>query len=235
MVNDSEHSADRVIVDIGSANRLAAVTGIVLFGLFMTGGIYTAVDTQDTTISVIGYCVAGLFAVPLIILLRLLPVLFRSCGLAFSHSGLQYWEGRNQLLIPWHEVAAIGIGYEQPPELPSLTTSFEDAVKSYAAGKAKETLKVDGKRRIAVEIFPIDAHAVAGQPLLCRYRSEQTPPAEELHSVRWRLPIPPVVGVAGGIERGVRTFHPDRWLGWFARPWSGGALVGRRRLDPSES
>jgi hypothetical protein len=113
---------------------------------------------------------------------------------------------------------------EQPPDLPSLPLSVQGAIRDYVGDKIKSAVKLDGKRSIAVEIFPVDPAAAARHAILTRYRREQPAPAAGLPPVRWRLPLPPVVGVARGVERGVRTFQEQRWLGWFARPWTGGLV-----------
>ena len=211
-------------VDIGRASVVAIVMAAVLLGGLAAGGVYAALDTQDMKVRVIGFSVAVLFATPLGVMLVVLPKLFQPRGLVFDSDGVRYWRGNTWLLLAWHEVAAVGIGYEQPPELPSLSLSLEDAVKGYVTDKLKDALKIDGKRRIAVEIFPTDPHAVQRHPILARYRREQQPPVAGLSPVRWRLPLPPVLGVARSVERGMRTFQQHRWLGWFARPWSGGLI-----------
>jgi hypothetical protein len=217
-------SADSVTVDIGRASILAIVMAVVVLGGLAAAGLYAALDTRDSTERAIGFGVAILFASPVVLMLAVLPKLRRPRGLAFDRDGVHYWQGSTSLLLAWHEVAAIGIGYEQPPELPSLSLSLEDAVKGYVADKLKDALKIDGKRRVAVEIFPADPQAVQRYPILARYRREQQPPAAGLSPVRWRLPLPPVLGVARGVERGMRSFQQQRWLGWFARPWSGGLI-----------
>jgi hypothetical protein len=109
--------------------------------------------------------------------------------------------------------------------VPSLPLSVQDALKDYVADKIKDAVKLDNKRRVALEIFPVDPAAVERHTLLTRYRREQQPPATGLPGVRWRLVLPPVMGVARGVERGVRTFQAQRWLGWFARPWTGGLSI----------
>jgi hypothetical protein len=217
-------SADSVKVDIGRASIIAIVMAVVVLGGLAAAGVYAALDTQDSKERVIGFGVAVLFATPLVLMLVVLPKLLQPRGLVFDADGVRYWRGSTWLLLAWHEVAAVGIGYEQPPDLPSLNLSLEDAVKGYVTDKLKDAMKIDGKRRIAVEIFPADPQAVQRHPILARYRREQQPPVAGLPSVRWRLPLPPVLGVARSVERGMQTFQQQRWLGWFARTWSGGLI-----------
>ena len=189
----------------------------------LTGGaVYTAVTTTDTAVRVIGSVIGAMFGLILVAFVVATPRLLRRRGLEFDGQGLHFWYGDGRALLTWPEVAAVGIGYEQPPDTPGLPLSVQDAIKDYVADRVKDAVKLDGKRSIAVEIFPADPAAVQRHAILARYRREQAPPYQGLPVVRWRLPLPPVVGVARGVERGVRTFQAQRWLGWFARPWSGG-------------
>jgi hypothetical protein len=211
-----------VRVDLGRASAVAILLTVVIFGALTAAGVYAAVDATETAVTVIGYTIAGLCGLVLLLLLVALPKLLRRRGLEFDDRGLHYWQGDERMLLPWAEIAAVGVGYEQPPEVPSLPLSVQDAIKDAVADKIKDAVKLDDKRRVALEIFPADPAAADRQPLLTPFRKEQAPPAPGLPPVRWRLVLPPVLGVARAAERGVRTSAPQRWLGWFARPWTGG-------------
>jgi hypothetical protein len=213
-----------VRVDIGRASIVAVIVAVLLLGGLGVAGVYAAIDTTDAAVRVIGAVIGGLFLLLLLGFLLAIPRLVRRRGLEFDPSGVHFWYGDERVSLAWPEIAAIGIGYEQPPNVPSLPLTVQDAIKDYVADKLKDAVKLDGKRSIAAEIFPVDPSTMDRYPILARYRREQPPPAAGLPPVRWRLPLPPVVGVARGIERGVRTFQGPRWLGWFARPWSGGLV-----------
>jgi len=213
-----------VRVNIGRASVVAVVVGVLLLAGLTAAGAYAAVDAAETGVRVIGWVFAGLFGAVLLFFLAAVPKLLRPRGLEFDPGGVRFWYGDERVALAWPEVAAIGIGYEQPPDVPNLPLSVQDAIKDYVADKVKDAVKLDGKRSVAVEIFPADPAAVGRYPILARYKREQPPPYAGLPPVRWRVPLPPVVGVARGIERGVRTFQGQRWLGWFARPWTGGLV-----------
>jgi hypothetical protein len=214
--------AQSIKVDIGRASAVAVVMAVLVFAALGAGGVYAAVDSQETGVRVIGYVIAGLCGLLLLAFVTAIPRLLKRRGLEFDGHGVHFWYGQERVLLPWSEVAAVGIGYEQPPDLPTLPLSVQGAVQDYLGGKIKEAVKLDGKRSVAVEIFPVDPAATTRHPILAGYRREQPAPAAGLPAQRWRLPLPPVVGVARGVERGVRTFQEQRWLGWFARPWTGG-------------
>jgi hypothetical protein len=223
-VTTGSGSTGSIKVDIGRASAVAVVMAVLVFAALGAGGVYAALDSAETGVRVIGYVIAGLSGLMLLAFVTAIPRLLKRRGLEFDGQGVHFWYGQERLVLPWPEVAAVGIGYEQPPGTPSLPLSVQDAIKDYVADKVKDAVKLDGKRSIAVEIFPADPAAAARHPILARYRREQPAPAAGLPGVRWRLPLPPVVGVARGVERGVRTFQEQRWLGWFARPWTGGLV-----------
>jgi hypothetical protein len=215
-------------VNIGRASAIAVVMALVLFSAMGAGGVYAALDSTETAVRVIGYTIAAVCALLLLLFLIAMPRLLKRRGLEFDADGVRFWYGDESVALPWPEVAAVGIGYEQPPHVPNLPLSVQDAIKDYVADKVKDAVKLDGKRSIAVEIFPVDPAATQRHRILAGYRREQAPPVAGLPPARWRLPLPPVVGVARGVERGVRTFQGQRWLGWFARPWTGGLVRPRR-------
>jgi hypothetical protein len=208
-----------VKVDLKRASVITILIGAVLFALLAAGGVYAALDAPDRATRIVGFCVAGLFTLPLVMMAFALKRLLQPRGLHFDERGIHYWQGESSLLLPWDEVAAVGIGYEQPPNLPSIPSSIEDAVAGFVKEKIKEAVKLDDKRRFAVEIFPVDAAFADRYPLIARYRREQQPPAAGLPALRWRLLIPPLAGAARDIGRGVQTYRPQLWIGWFARPW----------------
>lgn len=218
-IGDSQYSPGAVKVDIGRANIIALVLAILIFGGLVWAGVYAAINNQDTRERIIGAVFAVFFAIPFLLVLRGARRVMKPSGLVFDARGIHYWQGTSTTMVAWEEIAAVGIGYEQPPSMPSLPASLEDAVKGYVQDKVKDALKVDGKRRIAVEIFPFLPERVDGYPALARFKRTYQAPAAGLPSVRWRMPLPPVYGVAHSITRGAQTFQPQRWLGWFARPW----------------
>jgi len=208
--NTSEARA--VTVDLGRGSLVAVAIGVPLYALSCGAALYAAFDTDQTAVTVIGGFFAVVFGLPLLVMLLNLRKLLAPRGLVFDARGVRYWQGASSCLLPWEAVAAVGIGYEQPPSLPSL--SLQDLLKD----RIVDAL-VDPRRRIAVEIFPVDPGTVELQPALRRYRREGQAPAEGLPRLRWRLPLPPYSGLVARVTEGVQSFQPQRWLGWFARPW----------------
>jgi hypothetical protein len=201
-----------VKVDLKRASVITILIGSALCLVLSAAGVYAALDTDDKATRIVGFVIAGMFALPLLMIVFSLPRLLQPRGLDFDERGIHYWQGDSRLLLPWPELAAVGIGYEQPPSLPSIT------VEDYLKGKLEDALKLDGKRRFAVEIFPHPGVAER-YPLMSKFRREQAPPHQDLPAIRWRILVPPMAGAVRAIGNGVQTYQPRAWLGWFARPW----------------
>jgi len=205
---------EAVKVDISRGSIVTILIGAPLCGLLSAAAVYAALDAEDNVTRGIGFFFAVFFAVPALMMMVGLPKLIRPRGLVFDAHGVHYWQGTSSTLVPWDELAAVGISYEEPPKLPVVSAG------EYVAGKILESAKLD-KRRVAVEIFPKDPQSVARYRILAGYRREQSAPSAALPTLRWRVPIPPLSGLAANIEKGVQTFRQQAWVGWFARPWGG--------------
>jgi hypothetical protein len=205
--------AGAVKVDIGRGSLIAVLILIPICTLLSGACVYVALDAPDRGTAVIGSCFAAFFGAPVLIALVTLRKLLRPRGLAFDGRGVHYWEGSSWTLVAWQDIAGIGIGYEEPPEF---------TARQHLANQLLDQLKIERRRKIAVEIFPADPKSIERQPSLMRYRRDQKAPTEKLPSVRWRLLLPPAPGLTAKVTQGVESFQPARWLGWFARPWRGG-------------
>jgi hypothetical protein len=220
-----------VTVDIGRASTVSVGVGAVLLALLTAASVYAVIDADETAVAVVGSVFAVLFGLMFLFLLVSLPKVLQPRGLVFDGAGLHTWHGSAWDLVTWAEIAALGIGYEQPPDVPKLPTSLLDAAGGVVEDKLKQALKFDDKRKVALEIFPVDARCFERHPSLVRYRKSGPVPTlaqpdtvalPALLPERWRVGLPPALGVAKATEHGARTFATPRWLGWFARPWTGG-------------
>jgi hypothetical protein len=213
---DTRFGSGAIKVDLGRGSAIAIAIGVPLLALTEFGFVYVVIDTDDTGTKIVGLVFAAIFGLLLLFVLMMLPHVWKPRGLAFNERGVHYWERDTSNFLGWESIAAIGIGYEQPPELPVI--SLED----FVGNKIKEGLKIDHKRALGVEIFPADPSVLDKQPLLVRYRREQEPPSPNLPAARWRIPLPPAPGLVAKVKQGVETHQPARWLGFFKRPWRGG-------------
>jgi hypothetical protein len=213
-------------VRVGLGRSNAVVTLCVLaFLCLVVGTAAKGAITSTGSARVLGAGIAVVFAVPLVMMLRAIPRFLARRYVVLDAMGLHVLHGKEAVSLPWPEVFAVGLGYEQAPAAKqSLPTSVEDVkgiVKDYTVDKVSEALQVSDKRRIVLEIIPARPDAPERYRKLKPYWKHQPPPWAGLPPQQWAFPLPPVVSIAHDVERGVRTFQPQRWLGWYPRPWSG--------------
>lgn len=197
---------------------------LVFLGLLVGVAGYSAARSDYSSGRLLGFAIAGLFTIPLVMLLFRLPRMLSPRSVIIDPAGLTIRHGGEQVVLPWQQLVAVGFGYEQAdPEPHKIPGGAQEIATDYLAGKAQEALQVSDKRRIAMEIYPVRPDAAAWFPKLQPYWQQQLyPPRAGLPPFGWRFPLPPVVSIAQAIDHGVGTFQPHRRLGWYARPWSGG-------------
>lgn len=216
---------NHVKVGLGHSNVVVtACLLIFLCGLVGSFGYAAWTGTGPARFVWVGLATA--FAIPLVMLLRTLPTFLGRRYVVIDASGIHLLHGSQTVSLPWTEVMAVGLGYEQAPVenkgLPLSMDAIQDRVKDYAVDKASEALQVSQRRRIALEILTPDPSAVGRYPKLKPYWKHRPPPWAGLPPTQWRFPLPPVVAIAQQVEWGMQTFAwPGRWLGWYPRPWSG--------------
>jgi hypothetical protein len=213
-----------VRVGLGRSNAVVTVC-VLAFLCLVVGTAAKGALTSTGSARVLGAGIGLVFAVPLVMMLWALPKFLARRYVVLDVVGLHIQHGRREVVVPWSDVYAVGLGYEQAAaERAAIPTSVDDLkgiVKDYTVDKVSEALEVSDKRRIALEIMPARPDVAQRYPKLKPYWKHQPPPWAGLPPEQWRFPLPPVVAIAQEVERGVRTFQPRRWLGWYPRPWSG--------------
>jgi hypothetical protein len=211
-------------VGLGRSNAVVTVLLLGFLGWVVWAGAHGAWTSTETSARVLGVGFAVAFAIPLVMLLRFLPRFLSPRYVVVDEAGVAIQQGKQTVVVAWHEVTAIGIGYEiEPPtsgKIPNSLGGLTDAAKGYLADQVSEALQISGKRRLVLEIFPVRPDAVDLVPRLKPYWKSLPPPAAGLPEWGWRFPLPPVVSIAQQIAGGLRSRAPRHWLGWFERPWS---------------
>ena len=214
-------------VGLGRSNVVVVLAVAAFLAGITVAGIAGSVKNPDAPL---GFVIGGLFGLVLVYFLVKIGPLLRPRAYEFGRDGLRFWHGKENVYLPWSQIAAIGVGYEAKPEdKPEITvpTSVEDAVKErvqgYLKDQAMEVLHVSDKRRLGLEVYPVDAALFDRQPRIKPYVKQLTPPGAPKSTPQgaWRLPLPPVIGIAQEVGRGVQTYAPRQWLGWYARRWAG--------------
>ncbi len=213
-----------VAVGLGRGNVAAGLIMLGFLTLLVVAGVVGGATLTGATSSV-GYFIAVVFAIPLVLLLIGLPRFFAPRAVVFAPGGLYIRQGSRQEGIEWSLIAGLAIGYEyKQPENPKLLVST-DGVKDLAVermtGATLEALQLSSQRRFALEIYPARPDAVNFAPKLKPYWVQQVPAAPGLPPMAWRFVLPPVVAIADEVGRGAFTVVPQRWVGFVPRPWSG--------------
>jgi hypothetical protein len=210
-------------VGLGRSNAVVTFAVLGFLGLLVGVAGYGAATADDSSARVLGFAFAGIFAIPLVMLLFALPRFLSPRYVIVDPGGLRIQHGKQQVALPWPQLVAVGIGYELanpgPGGLPP--TSIQDMIADRVADQSAEALHVSGKRRIALEIYPARPDAGQWFPKLQPYWKALAPPVAGVPPYGWRFPLPPVVSIAQDIDRGLWTFQRQRRLGWIPRPWSG--------------
>ncbi len=214
-----------VTVGLGRSNVVVTVAVFAFLCLVVWKSGHGAYTSTGTSARVLGYGLAGLFGIPLVMLLFAAPRFLSPRRLVFDTTGLTITHGKRFVSVPWAEISAIGISYEQAAQeqakLPTSTDEITDIVKHLAADKVGEALHISGNRRLTLEFYPTAPDAATRYPRLKPYWKAAPPPVPGLPPFGWRFPLPPVVSIAGSAAQAAQMFVPRAWLGWYARPWSG--------------
>ncbi|GIH20833.1 hypothetical protein Raf01_90050 [Rugosimonospora africana] len=217
----------QVRVGLGRSNGSVVVLVLAFLLIVIFAGGYGGWTSTQTSARVIGFGVAAGFMVPLVMMVVRLPRLLRPRWVVLDAVGLRIQHGPEEVVVPWPEIVGFGLGYEVPPAerfaVPLSKDDVADLAKDYLAGRVQEALQVSDKRRIALEIYPWHPAAEQYYRKLAPYWKRDVPPVAGLPDFLWRFPMPPVVSIGQAVEQGARVVAPQRWLGWFQRPWSGSA------------
>jgi hypothetical protein len=119
------------------------------------------------------------------------------------------------VLLRWEELAGVGIGYEEPPATPMMRPGRQ------LANALLDVAKVERRRRIALEVSRQGPTRSTSTFSRGASRRSKRRPGPSFPPCAGAWPLPPAPGLPGAVARGVETFQPSRWLGWFARPWRG--------------
>jgi hypothetical protein len=184
-------------------------------------GAHGGWTATESSARYIGYGVAVVFGVPLVMLLWALPRFLSPRAVIVDGHGIAISHGRERVAIGWPDLHAVGIGYERTPDeaakLPTNADEIKEAIKEYVVDEASEALHISAKRRLVLELFPSRPDAPARFPRLKPYWKRLPPPAAGLGEWAWRFPLPPVLPIARQIDDAIRTFAPRHRLGLFPR------------------
>ena len=212
-------------INLGRIRTLAGLAGTLMFLALFSLSVLAAVTAADTPTRVVGIVFAVLFGIPLLLVLLSLPRLMRPSVLGFDANGIAYSYNGASTVVPWTDIAAVGIAFEIPVDVPSIDLSGILADKL-----VYDVLKVSKSRKISLEIFPSAPETLDRHPVLANFRKDLRPPTDGLGTGIWRMAFPSP-RLAMRVARGPQAYAPQLYLGWYRRPWSG-SILGRRDRVP---
>ena len=216
-------------INLGRIRTLGGIGGTLLLLALFSGFVVAAVGTPDIPTRVVGIVFVVLTGIPLLLVLLSLPRMMRPSVLAFDDNGIAYSYNGASTVVPWTDIAAVGIAFEIPVDIPSIDLSGILADKL-----VYDVLKVNKSRKISVEIFPSVPEALEQHPVLANFRQNLRPPNDGLSTGIWRISFV-TPRQARQVARGPQTYAPQLYLGWYRRPWSGSILGRRDRVaDPTD-
>jgi hypothetical protein len=196
-----------VVYAIGS---LLAVAGGIRGGLHSTGSS-----------RVLAFGIAALFTAPLVIFLMGMPRCFGSWQVLVDSTGLTIQPGHRSQVLPWQDIASVGISYAIAQEAQSAQVALDplEAVRGPISAQltaaAMQATQASRRRQLALEIYPAGPGVLARYPRMQPYVQEQFTPGAAF----WRFPLPPAVAIAQQLSSALYAWSPQRWFGWVRRPW----------------
>ncbi|MBM7784936.1 hypothetical protein [Tenggerimyces flavus] len=177
--------------------------GALLLGCFVALGVHAFLTYWDGVERVIGGLFTGLF---LGLLLLFVVVLVRrliggGAGLpavALDASGVWYVRGPQQTLVPWSEIAGVGIGYLHPPT---------------AVAVAGSSLAI--RKNFALEVFLRGTRPESLAP----WSATEPAPRPDLPTDRVRYVLL-ASGDRHDLQAAVERHAPTLWLGEYERRWT---------------
>jgi hypothetical protein len=214
-----------VTIGLGRANRVVTVCLLLFLVAVVGGGISGGLRSEGSS-RVLAFGIAGLFGIPLVMMLFVLPRFFAQRNLVVDQGGVGLQHGKVTVRIAWPDILACGIGYamaqRQPVTVPTSLEQAQDRVKERIADAAMQAVQVSGEAQLYLEIYPVAPHLLERYPKLRSFVKPQPQPAMmNLPPVRWRLHLPPTIPIAERIAGVLYAWSPQRWAGYLPRPWDG--------------
>jgi hypothetical protein len=218
--------APTVVVGLGRGNIAATLIVLAFLAAIVAISAVSAIGSDGSS-RILGFGLAGLFAVPLVMMFVLLPRLVAPRDVVFDGAGLHIRQGGRVHTIAWPLIAGLAIGFEYKQEekerIPFTLDQAKEVISERTSAAVLDLLHLGDQRKFALEIYPSRPDAVEFAPKLRGYWKQQVPPAPGLPAAGWRYMLPPVVSIADQVGRGVFAVAPQRWVGFVPRQWPGRA------------
>src|SRR5258706_9860609 len=114
------------VVRMGRSNAAGFILLAIFLGVIVGVAAISSANSDDSSERAIGFGIAGLFALPLILLIILAPRFLAPASVVLDPYGLRLRMGGREHIIAWPLIAGIGIGYayQQQPGRQPLSLSM---------------------------------------------------------------------------------------------------------------
>ena len=180
------------------------VTVLVFAALTALGcNAFVSGDFEDGVEKVIGGTITGLFAVGLLFCV-LAAVMFpsrrhRLPGVAIDAAGVWWHRDRAATLVPWPDIAGVGVGYLQAPAAAVVGGS-----------------SLGQRKNLALDVFLRTTDLPSA---LRTWSATESPPIPTLPADRLRF-ILPTGGDGHDLHAAVERHAPRLWVGEYEREWT---------------
>lgn len=215
LVHPTAPAQDAVWSRYGDHRQLVFVLiGVLVFGALTALG-YNAVaggDLDGGVATVIGGTITGFFALGLLFCVLAAAVFparrHRLPGVAVDAAGIWWYRDRHATLVPWPDIAGVGIGHLRAPSVAQVAGS-----------------SLGNRKNPALEVFLRTPHLPEGSVLRTWAAAEPAPnPALPADRLRFVLPT----GSDGhGLRTAVERHAPRLWVGEYERKWTRLGVLGK--------
>lgn len=165
---------------------------VVVTGGLLAGWLVAFLDASGVKERVTLGVGTLLFALPFLVVVRRVPPMLRGMGVEVDAEGVRPFDGRRSTLIPWSDIAGVGLG--------------SDMVSRYGIKRPSAP---------AFEIYVRHTDAAARYPGLRSDWRPVRPPAEDLSAGCFSYRLSASATTAEQLEAAVRRHQPDLWRGPF--------------------
>lgn len=108
--------AGQVRVGLGRSNGVIALAVLGFLGWIVWAGARGGWHAGESSLRYLGFGVAAVFVIPLLMMLWALPAFLSPRYVLFDAHGVRIRHGRREAVVAWADLAGVGIAYQRAAE-----------------------------------------------------------------------------------------------------------------------